>query len=111
MGFINGLTANRTTYYRTAGGIGGSIKDAENGIVVSPGKGAIMKGIFYVLKQGEEYNIVIGQNGTEPRSPRANPWNGGAGAGGGTFMWQKIASKPLIVAGGGEDKVCLATKC
>lgn len=84
-----------------AGGIGGSIKDAEeNGIVVSPGKGAIMKGIFY-LKQGEEYNIIIGQNGTEPKSPRANPWNGGAGAGGGTFMWQKGASKPLIVAGGG----------
>ena len=45
-------------YYRSSWNIGGSIKDAEkNGIVVSPGKGAIMKGIFY-LKQGEaiKYN-------------------------------------------------------
>ena len=83
------------------GGTGGTIKDdEENDIVVSPGKGAIMKGIFY-LKKNEEYNIIIGQNGTKPTSDRANPWNGGSGGGGGTFMWRKGSNQPLIVAGGG----------
>ena len=85
-----------------AGSSGGTIKGAEeNDIEVKPGRGAIIRGIFY-LKKGDKYNIIIGQKGTIPFD-RSNPWNGGAGAGGGTFMWKDkdISKKPLIVAGGG----------
>ena len=87
-----------------AGSSGGTIKgtEEEDDIDEHPGRGATMRGIFY-LKEGEKYNIVIGQKGTTPKHQRANPWNGGAGAGGGTFMWKDndISEKPLIVAGGG----------
>ena len=98
--------APRTGSYiiEAAGSSGGTIKGAENedDIEERPGRGAIIRGIFY-LKEGDKYNIVIGQKGTTPKHQRANPWNGGAGAGGGTFMWkdQDISGQPLIVAGGG----------
>lgn len=86
-----------------AGGKGGTLKDAEKREVeVKPGKGAVIKGIFY-LKKGERYNIIIGQSGTPPpqKVKMANPFNGGAGGAGGTFMWRESSETPLIVAGGG----------
>lgn len=86
-----------------AGAEGGSIKDSEeDDIEINPGKGAVIRGIFY-LKEGDKYKIVVGQMGTTPKHKRSNPWNGGAGAGGGTFMWKDdtITREPLIVAGGG----------
>ena len=62
-----------------AGAVGGTIRDAEeNNIEISPGRGAIVKGIFY-LKEGEKYNIIVGQKGTTPKKQGTNPWNGGAG--------------------------------
>ena len=84
-----------------AGAIGGTLKDAEkNDIDIRPGKGAIIKGIFY-LKKGDRYNIIIGQSGTPPLARGANSFNGGGGGGGGTFMWRESSESPLIVAGGG----------
>lgn len=95
-----------------AGSSGGTIKESkEVDTVLKPGKGAVVKGIFY-LKKGDKYNIIIGQKGTSPSHKRANPWNGGAGAGGGTFMWKddNISKKPLIVAGGGGGQGVLGHK-
>ncbi len=92
------------SYIIEAGGSsGGTIRDSEEvDVELNPGKGAIVRGIFY-LKEGEKYNIIIGQKGTSPTHRRSNPWNGGAGAGGGTFVWKDgdISNRPLIIAGGG----------
>ena len=102
---IHRWTVPKTGSYiiEAAGSPGGTLRGTErNDIEEKPGHGAIIKGIFY-LKKGDKYNIVIGQKGTTPEHRRANPWNGGAGAGGGTFMWKDkgIPGIPLIVAGGG----------
>jgi hypothetical protein len=104
---IHKWTVPKTGSYiiEAAGSPGGTLSGTrENDIEENPGKGAIIKGIFY-LKKGEEYNILIGQKGTPPQKGGTNPWNGGAGAGGGTFMWKNEnignSDKPLIVAGGG----------
>ena len=100
---IHKWTVPKTGSYtiEAGGASGGTIKDAEkHDIEINPGKGAIMKGIFYLTK-GDVYNIIIGQRGTPPTKRRANPWNGGAGAGGGTFMWKESSIQPLIIAGGG----------
>ena len=92
------------SYIIEAGGSsGGTIRDSEEvDVELNPGKGAVVRGIFY-LKEGEKYNIIIGQKGTSPTHRRSNPWNGGAGAGGGTFVWKDgdISNRPLIIAGGG----------
>ena len=76
------------------------ILSSEDDVILQPGKGAKIKGIFY-LTEGDTYNIIIGQQGTTPTSNDSNPWNGGAGGGGGTFMWKEESTLPLIVAGGG----------
>ena len=95
-----------------AGSSGGTIRESEEvDVELNPGRGAIIKGIFF-LKEGDKYNIIIGQKGKSPTHPRSNPWNGGAGAGGGTFMWKDgdISNKPLIVAGGGGGQGVLGHK-
>jgi hypothetical protein len=93
-----------------AGALGGIIRDAEeNDVEISPGRGAIVKGIFY-LKEGEKYNIIVGQKGTSPKREGTNPWNGGAGGGGGTFMWLDGSLRPLIVAGGGGGQAVAGHK-
>ena len=61
------------------------ILSSEDDVILQPGKGAKIKGKFYLTK-GDTYNIIIGQQGTTPTSNDSNPWNGGAGGGGGTFM-------------------------
>ena len=88
-----------------AGASGGTVNGDitfQHDVEMKPGKGAVIRGIFY-LKKDDKYNIIIGQKGTPPKNIRSNPWNGGAGAGGGTFMWkdENIKNKPLLVAGGG----------
>ena len=111
---IHGWIVPKTGSYiiEAAGSSGGTIKDSEEvDVELKPGRGAVVKGIFY-LKEGDKYNIIIGQMGTPPSHRRSDPWNGGAGAGGGTFMWKngEISGVPLIVAGGGGGQGVMGHK-